>query len=77
MSFGRQFVKGNFCHCIRDFKQRTFILSFHHLSTFMAIPTTKDYLEKSGAKCIGTTANLLVAAAAGASTVIVTQVCYI
>lgn len=32
------------------------------------------YLEKSGAKSIGTTANLLVAAAAGASTVIVTQV---
>ncbi|KAK3138866.1 hypothetical protein QOZ80_5AG0374450 [Eleusine coracana subsp. coracana] len=31
------------------------------------------YLEKSGAKSIGTTANLLVAAAAGASTVIVTQ----
>jgi len=31
------------------------------------------YLEKSGAKSIGTTANLLVAAAAGACTVIVTQ----
>jgi hypothetical protein len=33
------------------------------------------YVEKSGAKSIGTMANLLVAAAAGASTVIVTQVC--
>ena len=32
------------------------------------------YLEKSGAKSVGTTANLLVAAAAGACTVIVTQV---
>ena len=32
------------------------------------------YLEKSGAKSIGTTANLLVAAAAGACTVFVTQV---
>jgi hypothetical protein len=32
------------------------------------------YLEKSGAKSIGTTANLVVAAAAGACTVIVTQV---
>jgi hypothetical protein len=31
-------------------------------------------LEKSGAKSIGTTANLVVAAAAGACTVIVTQV---
>ncbi|KAL6610025.1 hypothetical protein ACP70R_039994 [Stipagrostis hirtigluma subsp. patula] len=31
------------------------------------------YLEKSGAKSIGTTANLVVAAAAGACTVIVTQ----
>ncbi|TVU19267.1 hypothetical protein EJB05_35406 [Eragrostis curvula] len=31
------------------------------------------YVEKSGAKSIGTTANLLVAAAAGACTVIVTQ----
>jgi len=31
-------------------------------------------LEKSGAKSVGTTANLLVAAAAGACTVIVTQV---
>ncbi|KAG8068916.1 hypothetical protein GUJ93_ZPchr0005g15172 [Zizania palustris] len=32
------------------------------------------YLEKSGAKSIGTKANLLVAAAAGACTVVVTQV---
>jgi hypothetical protein len=32
------------------------------------------YLEKSGAKSIGTKANLLIAAAAGACTVVVTQV---
>lgn len=34
------------------------------------------YLEKSGNKTIGTKANLIVAAAAGACTVIVTQVRY-
>lgn len=32
------------------------------------------YLEKSGAKTIGTKANLIIAAAAGACTVIITQV---
>lgn len=32
------------------------------------------YLEKSGKKTIGTTANLIIAAAAGACTVVVTQV---
>lgn len=34
----------------------------------------RTYLEKSGKKTIGTTANLIIAAAAGACTVVVTQV---
>ncbi|RLM97891.1 hypothetical protein C2845_PM06G22730 [Panicum miliaceum] len=50
---------------------QSFISSFFYFYGYSYFK--RLYLEKSGAKSIGTTANLLVAAAAGACTVIVTQ----
>ena len=51
---------------------QSFISSFFYFYGYSYFK--RLYLEKSGAKSVGTTANLLVAAAAGACTVIVTQV---
>ncbi|CAN6337707.1 unnamed protein product [Urochloa humidicola] len=50
---------------------QSFISSFFYFYGYSYFK--RLYLEKSGAKSIGTTANLIVAAAAGACTVIVTQ----
>ncbi|KAG2627781.1 peroxisomal adenine nucleotide carrier 1-like [Panicum virgatum] len=50
---------------------QSFISSFFYFYGYSYFK--RLYLEKSGAKSVGTTANLLVAAAAGACTVIVTQ----
>ncbi|RCV17863.1 hypothetical protein SEVIR_3G260700v4 [Setaria viridis] len=50
---------------------QSFISSFFYFYGYSYFK--RLYLEKSGAKSIGTTANLVVAAAAGACTVIVTQ----